>query len=53
MRNLIRRITSKLSPHESQGDRSGGPSRGAIVQMLVCDISNIDRLTSALAEHRR
>jgi hypothetical protein len=53
MRKLIRRITAKLSSHESQHERSGELPRGAIVQMIVCDLSNIDSLTRALGEHRR
>jgi hypothetical protein len=52
MRNLIRRITAKLSSHESQHDRLDNRPRGAIVQMMVCDLSNIDSLTRALGEHR-
>ena len=53
MRNLIRRITAKLTSHELQDGRLGATPRGAIVQMIVCDLSNIDSLTRALGEHRR
>jgi hypothetical protein len=52
MRNLIRRITTKLSTHEQpEGGRE--LSHGAIVKMLVCDLSNLDSLTRALTEPRR
>jgi hypothetical protein len=53
MRNLIRRITAKLSSHEPHPERSEAPHRSAIVQMMVCDLSNIDSLARALGEHRR
>jgi hypothetical protein len=53
MRNLIRRITAKLSSQGTHHERFEEPPRGAIAQMIVCDLSNIDSLTRALAEHRR
>jgi hypothetical protein len=53
MRNLIRRIATKLSTHEPHHDRSDGPARGPIAQMMVRDLRNLDCLTRALADHRR
>jgi hypothetical protein len=51
MRNFIRRITTKRSSHEPQPERE--LSHGPLVKMLVCDLSNLDSLTRALAEPRR
>jgi hypothetical protein len=53
MRNLIRRIATKLSSHDAHHDRSDELPRGPIVQMMVSDLRNLDSLTRALGDHRR